>query len=278
VNPQEVLAGIEAFTDARIVGELAGGPTSDSYLVKRGKDQYVLRLDTDVATALGLDRIAEAKILQFISQNGLGPMPKYSAPDRGVLVTCYIEGRAWSDTDLHDAGKIQKLAMLLQRLHALNPEGHEFNLHARIANYGGIIGSVEGRELADETQKLLSKLEMNSTDPCLCHNDLISANIIEGQGLALIDWEYAAMGDACFDLATIAEHHQFDQDEAEVLLSAYFGQVLAEHVSRLSRYRVLYSQLLLLWSAAVDQLCETSFDQRVQLQQMWCRWSEGTAG
>jgi thiamine kinase len=278
MTPQEVLTGIEAFVTAKIETELAGGPASNSYLVKRGTDKFVFRLDTDVAAVLGLDRVAEVKLLKFIGKNGLGPNPEFAAPDRGILITRYLTGRVWSDTDLHDPGKIQKLAMLLRRLHALKPEGQPFDLQARIANYGAIIGTAQGRELADDTQQKLRKLEVNSAASCLCHNDLISANIIEGQGLALIDWEYAAMGDPCFDLATIAEHHQFDQVETEVLLSAYFGQVLAENMRRLSRYRALYSQLLLLWSAAVDQISETSPEQRVKLQQMWCRWSEGITG
>jgi len=278
LNPEEILKGIEAFATARIVAELAGGPTSNSYLVKRGSDQFVFRLDTDVAVALGLDRVAEVEILKFISKTALGPSPEFAAPDLGVLITRYLKGRAWCDADLHDAGKIQKLARLIQRLHALKPEGQPFDLHAKIKNYGSIIATVEGRELADDAQRKLRKLEINSATPCLCHNDLISANIIEGQGLALIDWEYAAIGDPYFDLATIAEHHHFNQGEEETYLNSYFDQVLAENKSRLSRYRVLYRQLLLLWSAAVDQLCETSPEQRLQLEQMWCRWSGGDMG
>ncbi len=275
LNPEEILTEIEAFATASIVDELAGGPTSNSYLVKRGSDQFVLRLDTDVAAVLGLDRGAEVKLLKFISKNGLGPNLEFSDPDQGILITRYMQGGAWSDADLHDAGKIKKLAILLRRLHALKPEGQPFDLHVKIKNYGSIIATVEGCELADDTQRKLRKLEINSVTPCLCHNDLISANIIEGEGLALIDWEYAAVGDPFFDLATIAEHHHFDRVEEEVLLNSYFDQASAENMSRLSRYRVLYSQLLLLWSAAVDQLCETSPEQQLQLEQMWGRWSEG---
>jgi len=260
VNPQEVLKGIEAFADARVVGELSGGPASDSYLIERDTERFVLRLDTNVAAALGLDRMAEAEILEYISQHGLGPRPVFVAPDRGILITHYIEGRAWSAADLHDAGQIHNLAMLLRRLHALQSVGQPFNLRARIAGYARIIDTTEGGELADDTQRQLRELETRPITYCLCHNDLVYTNIIDGQGfvggkeLALIDWEYAAVGDRFFDLATIAEQHRFDPDEANGLLRAYLGEICAEDSRRLDRYRAFYQGLKLLWLASVEKL------------------------
>jgi len=271
VNPQEVLTRIEAFTDARIVGELSGGPASDSYLVERGTERFVLRLDTDVAAALGLDRIVEAGILEYISQHGLGPRPEFVAPERGILITRYVEGRAWSATDLHDAGQIRRLTMLLGRLHALQPVGQPFNLHVRVAVYARIIGTAEGRELAEDTQRQISELESRPTTHCLCHNDLISANIVEGRTLLFIDWEYAAIGNPMFDLATIAEHHHFDQNKADAMLSAYFGSLREEDVRRLRCYQLLYRRLLVLWLASVEQLCGIGGKQQAQLQQAWNR-------
>ena len=76
-------------------------------------------------------------------------------------------------------------------------------------------------------------------------------NIIEGKELALIDWEYAAIGDPFFDLATIAEQHQFDCDETSGLLRAYFGEALEEDARRLDRYRTFYHSLNCLWLASV---------------------------
>src|SRR5581483_3768020 len=38
--------------------------------------------------------------------------------------------------------------------------------------------------------------------PVLCHNDLLSANLIDdGRRLWLVDWEYAGIGHPLFDLA-----------------------------------------------------------------------------
>jgi len=70
----------------------------------------------------------------------------------------------------------------------------------------------------------------------------------------LIDWEYAAVGDRFFDLATIAEQHRFDPDEANGLLRAYLGEICAEDSRRLDRYRAFYQGLKLLWLASVEKL------------------------
>ena len=77
--------------------KLAGGPASDSYLIERDAERFVLRIDTDVAAALGLDRVAETEILTFVSRAGIGPVSEYTDPKRGIMVTRYIEGRAWTE-------------------------------------------------------------------------------------------------------------------------------------------------------------------------------------
>ena len=121
--------------------------------------------------------------------------------------------------------------------------------------------------MADKAQQLFRELNEVSKTQCLCHNDLNSANIIEGQGLTLIDWEYAAIGDPLFDLATIAEHHQYDASLTKVLLDAYFNPASDEVTDRLKKYRVLYRCLLVLWLEAVKKLCGLDAQQTNQLQQ-----------
>jgi len=258
MTPEEVLAGLESFGGATIVEELAGGPASDSYFVERGAERFVLRIDTEVAAALGLERSSEVKILEYVSRYGLGPKPEFVDPQRGILVTRYFEGRAWSNSDLHDSDRIQKLATLLRTLHKLQPVGQCFDLQAKIENYARIIGSAEGRKLADDTQRRLCELQPGSATQCLCHNDLVCTNIIEGQGLVLIDWEYAAIGDPFFDLAIVAEHHHLDANESQQLLVAYCGRKHAADAERLIRHRALYANLKMLWLASVERLVPRS--------------------
>ncbi|MAF82768.1 MAG: choline/ethanolamine kinase family protein [Gammaproteobacteria bacterium] len=274
MNPDQVLAEIELLAGARVVSKLNSGPVSDSYLIEHNAEQFVLRLDTEVAAAFGLDRKAEAEVLAIVSRHGLGPELKYADLRRGIQVTRYIEGRVWTETDLQDEGRITRLAELLRQLHALDSDGQPLNLNAKVDNYARIIGTAEGRELAEETQQLLARLNEQSVSQCLCHNDANCTNLIDGQTLKLIDWEYAAIGDPMFDLAVIAEHHQFDQQQTDTLLNAYFSEVHEEHMQRLHGYRSLYLHLLVLWLASVEKLGKPGAEQQVLLQQAWHRLHE----
>ncbi len=61
-----------------------------------------------------------------------------------------------------------------------------------------------------------------------CHNDLWESNLIDhGHLIRIIDWEYAGMGDICFDLANFAIHYNTPDAQDEALLRAYFGAVSA---------------------------------------------------
>jgi len=275
MNVDRVLAEIEPFTAARVMKKLSGGPASDSYLVERDAERFVLRIDTGIAAAFGLDRQAEVEILTLVSQTGLGPVPEFADPGQGILVTRYVEGRAWTENDLRDPERIRSLAALLRQLHALEPQGCHFDIHEKVDRYARAIGTPEGDSLAENTRELLRKLDDASVSQCLCHNDLTCANIIEGQGLTLIDWEYAAIGDPLFDLATIVEHHRFNAVEEEVLLGAYFDTASAKDIGRYQRHRVLYRYLLVLWLTSVGRLGGLGPEQQNRLRQEWALLKTG---
>lgn len=251
MNADEQLRGIEAFSDARIVTELVGGPASDSYLVERGTDYFVLRIDTDIARALCFDRAAEARILERVAKQGIGPPLEHLDAERGLLITRFAEGRAWTPTEMHDPARITRLADVLRRLHALEPVGPAFDLPRAIKRYAHSIGTEQARDLAADALRMLTELDEAAPARCLCHNDLVCTNIIEGPALVLIDWEYAAVGDPMFDLAIVAGHHNFTDAEADGLLTAYFGEVPPIAARRLAGYRALYERLVLLWSATI---------------------------
>jgi thiamine kinase-like enzyme len=57
----------------------------------------------------------------------------------------------------------------------------------------------------------------------LCHNDPYHLNFLDDGSLWLIDWEYAGMGDAMYDLAGIA--YRLDSEGRDHLLRSYFGEL-----------------------------------------------------
>ena len=256
MNPEQVLAGIDSLSGADIVRQFPGGPASHSYLVRHGDGRYVLRIDTAIAQMLGLDRVSEAAVLAAVAEAGLGPEPIFVDADNGVLVTRYLHGSAWTEHELTEDDALGRLAGLLKRVHGLPAIGEEmgrpFELPYKLSAYAQTIGSPKADELALEALDILEGLGGTDAHLCLCHNDVTCANIIGGDRLALIDWEYAAIGDPFFDLATVVQHHGLDDGQATQLLRAYLGQVQDDDIHRLRQWCELYGRLSVLWEAAVE--------------------------
>jgi aminoglycoside phosphotransferase (APT) family kinase protein len=246
-----LLDGIELLRGAHILEKLAGGPASDSWLLTAGDEQFVARLDKPLARLLGLDRRAELEVLHTVSVAGIGPQIIWSDPDKGVLVTSWIPGNAWSAVDVHDPVKLGALAATLRQLHSLPPRGPVFAPGAIALAYAREAGTNSATRIAEQAAKLAEKLLSETGRPALCHNDLVHSNIIGGETVRLIDWEYSAVGDPYFDLATVVQHHQLKADRVEIFLGAYFGTAGKEHFSRLEAFCRLYDQLAALWYLSV---------------------------
>jgi thiamine kinase-like enzyme len=98
---------------------------------------------------------------------------------------------------------------------------------------------------------MLAKVENElKTDepPCLCHNDLLSANFIDdGTSLRVIDWEYGGLGDRFFDLGNFAANAELTEAQEAELLAAYFGEARPEHLRRLRLMRLVSDLREAMW-------------------------------
>ena len=92
------------------------------------------------------------------------------------------------------------------------------------------------------------QLSKGST-PCLCHNDVHHLNVIDGDSLRLIDWEYAGVGEPLFDLASVSVYHRYRRSQRERLLSAYAAPSGAVSWQRLELACWLFDYIRDLWLA-----------------------------
>jgi thiamine kinase len=242
-----ILDGIDALEGANPVRKLAGGPASDSWLLEAGSRRFVVRIDKAAAGTLGLDRQAEPEILKSVSSAGIAPRLIWSDPGRGIQVCSYIEGEAWTMEDTHKPERLRELARTLRKLHELPAVGPQFDPEAAAHRYASQIGAAAAGRIAGRAGRLAAKLKAETTRPALCHNDLVHSNIVHDGPVYLIDWEYAAVGDACFDLAVVVRHHQLSQALTEVFMRAYFGDPRPAEYEKLASFCALYDYLAGLW-------------------------------
>ena len=229
---------------------LSGGLTNRVFKLSNNDDAYVLRLDAEHTAQLGLDRATERTILEFAYAKGLAPEIVHMDESGGVLLLRYIDGRVWTVDDLLDSEKIELLADLLRRVHALPLSGKKFDADAIADTYlNSLEKEANTRELGKYCRDIVRSVGATGCQSC-CHNDVVAGNIISTPNLMLLDWEYASDNDPLFDLASLIAFHELDDISSMTLLSAYAGGSTAELRERLALQVRLYNALYGLWLAS----------------------------
>jgi thiamine kinase-like enzyme len=252
MTAEQTLATIPGFSKGRVTRVLANRPSNTAYLIEKGDGQYVLRLDKPLTTTLALDRASEEAVCKRVGKAGFGPEALYFDHSRGIQLRRFVPGRSWSESDIHQAGNLERLAALLRGVHALPAAGQRFDPGAAVSRYAGQLQTRRARQLCTEAEEFLSGMGLRQAGQCLCHNDLVCHNILEADRLMLIDWEYAGVGDPYFDLAVVVQHHRLNDESASLFIEAYLQRPATnDEFHHLSLQRALYERLLELWMSVI---------------------------
>src|SRR3974390_590612 len=98
---------------------LGGGLVNETYRVGRDGISYALPVAVSHAGGLGFDRTWEARVLQRAGCADLAPAVEYVDPERGILLTRWVDGRQWDGAAVRDPLNIARIADLLHRIHAV---------------------------------------------------------------------------------------------------------------------------------------------------------------
>ena len=237
-----------------IVRLLSDGPVTRSWLLKDSEEQQaVLRLDTPLARALGLNRQQEISILRSLVSTRLAPSVIHAQPEEGLLLTQYRVGRTWTKDDVSEPENRRRLGALLARVHRqIPPAGARPRFVGAARSYAELIGTGKANDLADEIEVLIRRLAAHSPPACLCHNDPHLGNLLDGRGLSLLDWEYAAAGDPLFDLAVLYRHEDLEKVHLlEIARIARGSEFTTEDKHRFRRWCAVYDRIVVLWFGVV---------------------------
>ena len=198
---------------------LGGGITNRNFKVDTGGEEFVLRIGGKDTELLGIDRTAEYAASRVAAELGLAPEVVAFIEPEGFLVTRYVGGAV---------GKVDVglVGAALRRLHDGPSLPGRFDSFRVVEAYRDIAAEhgvpvpaayAGAKDLADRIERRRAGALLRP-----CHNDLLSANFIEGgDRLWLVDWEYAGMGDPFFDLGNFSVNNDLDEDGENALLAAY---------------------------------------------------------
>jgi len=220
------------------------GKTNQTLIVQQGDQQFVLRLNHPQPALLGIDRELESTVLQTVA-GSIAPTILASDQILGYQLSQHIVAtkRAIQGQD------IELLAATLKSFHAIHLDAPSIDYMQRIEQLVPPSHLARWFDIKPDFARAMALVEQSyGAHPALCHHDLVVDNILWQEGRAqpwVIDWEYAAPGDAFFDLATLVEAHDLSMATAQVLVEAYCGG--CDQLAKLLVYRAIYVMLCQVW-------------------------------
>ena len=246
---------------------LEGGITNRNFRLRWGGRDCVLRCPGKDTALLGIDRRTEWAATRAAAAAGVGPEPIAFDPGLGCLVTAFIDGRPVEAEELR--ARIPELAAALRAIHGGPPLPSAFDPFAVVADYARIASERGGAippevaELAPAAAAIRAELGGPEHGPVPCHNDLLTANLLDdGERLRIVDWEYAGMGDPYFELANLAVKNGFGETDEAALLEGYWGAANPERRRALRLMRVMASYWEGMWGVLQATVSELDFDFR----------------
>jgi len=246
------------------IHQLSQGLVNETYRVLRDGSAYALRVAAANRFSLGLDRAWEARVLERAVPAGLAPVLEYCDPQRGILISRWVEGRPWDPADTREPSNIARLGELVRRIQALplpaparlmSPLQWIDYYAAAAADSAGTLVSGTAAAGAGGALRTAASLRVTqlaalpAVDSVMCHSDLHTLNLVDsGQALVLLDWEYAHAADPLWDLAGWSANNDFDDGLRHQLLASYAGRpARPDEDRRLHLLAWLYDYVCLLW-------------------------------
>ena len=245
LSPESVISDLPEWQGATTT-KLSNGLTNETWLLQNGNRKAVLKIDERPRQAPYNSRLDEAAVQSLAAEAGLASNVLFA--DSRIYVAEYVEGSPWNPDDLDRPGKIEQLASALRRLHTIPRTGRSFDAIAAAQQYVQTI-EYSDKQLVNHCMGVIKKTPLPNY-LCFSHNDLVAENIITTPELKFIDWEFACDNNPMFDLATIVEHHELNENQTLSLLEKYFGGSGERWRSQLVEQQRLYLALYWMWLAS----------------------------
>jgi Ser/Thr protein kinase RdoA (MazF antagonist) len=210
------------------VSNLVGGASNRNFIVRTARVKYALRIANAQSERFAVDRAMALQAQREAAAAGLAPEPLASRLPEGHVLSTFVEGPTLGGEVLHAPGVLGTVGSTLRQLHAL-PSSlpvyspfEDIRLWSRLARSDETAIPAELEQLFGEAGRIEAVVERAGLPTVFCHNDPWTENfILSGSRLALVDWDYAGRGWACFELGSFCATAGLDAGEREALVRAY---------------------------------------------------------
>jgi thiamine kinase-like enzyme len=278
----DIIRTVPGWHDADpMITPLPGGITNRNYHVEVDRRAFVVRLPGERTELLGIDRSGEAAASYLAADLGIAPAVRAELPGVGTLVTEFVGGVPATSEALLAPGVLERITAMVRRFHGSGPIAARFPIfrvvewHARDAAANGVDPPAVYTELREAARAIEAVFEPRSLESTLCHNDLLPANVLlSPDRLWIIDYEYAGMNHALFDLANLSVNCGFDDAADHRLLTAYDGDVSVRRLAQLALMKMMSEMREGMWSVvqqAISNLTTIDFGAYAATRLEHCR-------
>jgi thiamine kinase len=260
-DPAAFEAGLAAVPGASGVGailEVSALPSAGlntSFRIVTAQGEFVLRMaDFGPRPALlGVDRQRELLLHGLAAGAALAPPVLARAGDGRWHVRPFVHGTHWSGADFDSPRQIARLGAALHRLQSIPaPALPPFDPLATLTRWRDALVQRRPADAPalqvdlDAARDALARIDVVRRGRCIVHSDLHAENILDGDGLRFIDWEYAQVADPLCELGSLLAAQPQVEHHADALLAA---AGLADRASRdeLAAWATVYRCINSLW-------------------------------
>ena len=261
---------------------ISGGITNQNYYLRVDGTPYFIRLAGEKTELLGIDRDHERQAVEEAAGVGIGPSVVDFLPEHGCLVTEWIDGEPVPPEDVRRRDVLERLVRSIAAYHRCSEIPGSFSPFQIVEEYResaedrGVEVPVVYWELLDRSREIQEAFQRHPMPECPCHNDLLNANfLMQDNRLIIVDYEYAGMGDAFFDLGNLSVNNEFDEETDLALLEMYFGEEpTPARISRLELMRLMSDFREAMWGVMQQAISTLDFDYEEYANQHFQRCRE----
>ena len=217
--------------------EPMGGITNRTYRVSGGDEVYVLRIAAE--STHYLDRMAEAHNARIAGRLGIAPEVLHAG--ERLMVTGYLSGaRPLGGEDFADPASLDRIGGVLHRLQrSAEPFHGARHPFGEIDKYLALHPHPRTAALRRAAEPLAAGIAKAPLAPAPAHVDPNPANFLfcADGALRLVDWEFSAMTDPCWDIAAILSQHPFDVDRLRRITRQVLGGADDAVLARVALFR-----------------------------------------
>jgi len=205
-----------------------------------------------------INRVNEAVAAREAARAGVSPEVLHFDTGTGVMATRFLDNAVTMSPEAFKTrrGAPARAGAVFRKLHDSGAQfPFRFELFAMIDDYLRVLSTKDVvlpdgyHDVVREAEFVREALSSRPLPLAPCHCDPLCENFLDtGERMWIVDWEYSGMNDPMWDLGDLSVEAQFDPDQDEEMIRAYFGgaPTPAER-GRIVIYKAMCDLLWTLW-------------------------------